>query len=382
MKSRKSTQIIQLGIADGFRPRVPVQLEKAPAGLEFRNTLLATPFLPLSIVSQLLERFRTRNVKFPGRSAKPLARLPVTEMKPWIRDLSDMWQALFGKMPPLKVSFRARALPDTWADFRMDRHSWANSGLAHVLLVMLAVLPAFIHGSEPPQDDTVIYDFTLLSINLPPIPPGEGKIGGGGGGGDRSPTPAPKGGAPKFDINQFTPPQVVLKNLQPILPADPTLLGDPKIELAEMKLDNLGDPFGPDWVDPTQGSGFGGGIGTGEGTGIGPGFGGGFGEGSGGGLGGGIYSVGGGVSFPELIYGPDPPYSEAARKAKFKGTVVLVITVQPDGTVSNPRVMKPLGLGLDENAVRTVLTWKFRPAMKGNTAVPVLISVEVNFNLF
>ena len=169
MKSRNSTQIIQLGIADGFRPRVPVRLEKAPAGLEFRNTQLAAPFLPLSIVSQLLERFRTRNVKFPGRSAKPLTRLPVTEMKPWIRDLSDMWQALFGKMAPLKVSVRARALPDTWADFRMDKHSWANSGLAHLLLVVLAVLPAFIHGSEPPQDDTVIYDFTKLSLTLPPI---------------------------------------------------------------------------------------------------------------------------------------------------------------------------------------------------------------------
>ena len=210
----------------GNRRRVPASRSRSIGKGSGRSGVsgipcLPPPSFPFPSSANLLERFRTRNVKFPGRSAKPLARLPVTEMKPWIRDLSDMWQALFGKMPPLKVSFRARALPDTWADFRMDRHSWANSGLAHVLLVMLAVLPAFIHGSEPPQDDTVIYDFTLLSINLPPIPPGEGKIGGGGGGGDRSPTPAPKGGAPKFDINQFTPPQVVLKNLQPILPADP-----------------------------------------------------------------------------------------------------------------------------------------------------------------
>ena len=79
-------------------------------------------------------------------------------------------------------------------------------------------------------------------------------------------------------------------------------------------------------------------------------------------LGGGVYSVGGGVSEPIPIYKPEPAYSEEARKAKYQGTVVLWIVVDAAGAVTDCRVVKPLGLGLDEKAVETVRTWKFKPA--------------------
>jgi len=60
--------------------------------------------------------------------------------------------------------------------------------------------------------------------------------------------------------------------------------------------------------------------------------------------------VGGGVSAPVAIYKIEPEYSEEARKAKFQGTVVLSIVVDEQGLPRSFKVVKPLGLGLDEKA--------------------------------
>src|SRR5579883_300965 len=98
--------------------------------------------------------------------------------------------------------------------------------------------------------------------------------------------------------------------------------------------------------------------------------------------GGWVFSVGGGVSEPVPIYDPDPPYSEQARKAKYQGTVVLMIVVDAQGNVRDVQVVKPLGLGLDEEAVKTVKTWKFKPAQRNGVPVAVRLDVEVTFRLF
>jgi TonB family protein len=92
--------------------------------------------------------------------------------------------------------------------------------------------------------------------------------------------------------------------------------------------------------------------------------------------------VGPGVSAPIPISKPDPAYSERARQAKFQGTVVMQITVDPEGNVSGARVVKPLGLGLDAKALETVRTWTFQPAMKDGVPVPVTVMVEFSFRLF
>jgi TonB family protein len=92
--------------------------------------------------------------------------------------------------------------------------------------------------------------------------------------------------------------------------------------------------------------------------------------------------VGGGVSAPIPIYKPEPAYSEEARKAKYQGTVVLWIVVDAQGNVADCRVVKPLGLGLDEKAVEGVKVWKFKPAMRNGTPVAVRVMMEVSFRLF
>ena len=101
---------------------------------------------------------------------------------------------------------------------------------------------------------------------------------------------------------------------------------------------------------------------------------------SGGGVGGGAFAVGGDVTEPIPIYDPDPPYSEEARKAKYEGTVALKITVDAQGAVRDVQVVKPLGLGLDEKAIETVRTWKFKPGTKNGIPVTVWALVEFTFH--
>jgi periplasmic protein TonB len=219
----------------------------------------------------------------------------------------------------------------------------------------------------PPPDDYIM-----------PVAPG--KIGGGGGGGDHDKMAASHGTAPRFAAEQLTPPLAVVRNQNPALPAEPTLIGPPDIVLPQS--DRYGDPMANILNPPSNGPGSGGGIGSGEGGGIGSGRGPGIGEGSGGGIGGGVYRVGGGVSAPRPIYDPDPEYSEEARKAKFQGTVLLTAVIGPDGRPRDLRISRSLGMGLDQKALDAVWKWRFSPAMKDNHPVSVMVSIEVAFRLY
>jgi len=92
--------------------------------------------------------------------------------------------------------------------------------------------------------------------------------------------------------------------------------------------------------------------------------------------------LGGDVKAPVLIHRPEPPYTPEARKDKVQGTVVLAITIDAEGNVTDARVTKSLRKDLDESAVKTVRTWKFQPATRKGKPVPFKVNVEVSFRLF
>ena len=94
-----------------------------------------------------------------------------------------------------------------------------------------------------------------------------------------------------------------------------------------------------------------------------------------------VFRIGGDVSAPRLTYKVEPEYSEEARNAKHKGTVVLAIQVWEDGRAHNIRVIRSLGLGLDEKAIQAVQEWKFVPGKKDGIPVKVRANVDVNFRL-
>jgi TonB family protein len=87
------------------------------------------------------------------------------------------------------------------------------------------------------------------------------------------------------------------------------------------------------------------------------------------------------VTKPVPVYKSNPVYTPEAKRAKIQGTVVLRVTVEPDGTVGDVKVIRSLDKRLDQSAVDAVKTWKFKPATKAGKPIAVETSVEINYRL-
>jgi TonB family protein len=250
--------------------------------------------------------------------------------------------------------------------------------LLHVLAGGVLVSSSLWIAQNPEKVKATLSTITDISPII--LPPALTQAGGGGGGGDRDKLDAPKGAAPKFAHEQFTPPQVIKRNPDPKLAIEETVIAPPQLQLPQVG--QLADPLSNVIGPPSNGTGSGGGIGSGSGGGLGSGRGPGVGPGWGGGIGGGAYRVGGGVSAPRALFSPEPEYSDEARKVKHQGTVVLFVVVGPDGRPHELRVSRSLGFGLDEKAMEAVKQWRFEPAKKDGRPVAVQINIEVNFRLY
>jgi periplasmic protein TonB len=111
--------------------------------------------------------------------------------------------------------------------------------------------------------------------------------------------------------------------------------------------------------------------------------GGGPGRDSGPGSGGEVYGIGNGVSAPIPLRRPQPAYTADAMRARLQGVVVLNCVVRPDGRCSDIRVMQSLDsvFGLDDQAVASAREWRFRPGQRLGSPVPVLVTLEIAFNI-
>ncbi len=311
-----------------------------------------------------------------------LARLlaPQGTEAPWYISLFESVRDLIKPpvLPPLEVTSRPVAVKDIWGLYDKDPKSRYISVGAHVAIFALL----WFGFSSPIVQKAIKQQFNLIDPNIKPFVPEAPKkqntMQGGGGGGAREPLPVSKGKLPKPSMKQFVPPMIV--DHTPKLAMDPSILAPPDTPLPQSNLNNWGDPLAK-LINGSNGNGSGGGMGNGSGGGVGSGSGGGFGPGSGGGVGGGVFKVGGGVSAPAVLYKVDPEYSEEARKAKYSGTVLLSVIVDTEGKARDIRVIKSLGMGLDEKAIEAVQKWKFKPGMNKGTAVNVRAQIEVNFRL-
>ena len=287
--------------------------------------------------------------------------------QPWFKSLLGNIKDAINppKLPPLQITSKAVEVPEIWGAYGGGQ---GRSGVASVL-IHAAVLAAlfFLFQTKPFQKKIKqVTDLYFQPLPEPKVKLPKASEKAGGGGGQHDLKPASQGEAPKFAKKQFIAPTMAIP--QPKLPMVPTITADaPKIEA-----DQYGDPLSK----LNEGS-----LGNGTGTGVGSGSGNGYGPGSGGGMGGGAYHIGGEVSAPTLIFKTEPEYSEEARKAKYSGSVLLSIVVDANGLPRDIKVVRPLGLGLDEKAIEAVMKWRFRPGMKGGRAVPVQAQVEVSFRL-
>jgi protein TonB len=204
------------------------------------------------------------------------------------------------------------------------------------------------------------------------------KPGGHGGGGTHDKLAASPGALPLMSLeDQLAPPEAVLLNQRPKLPEPPSVMALSAVPLPPPG--QLGDPLSAVSGPVSNGPGSEGGIGSDQGGGVGPRGGPGFGpydQGN-------VYRPGvGGVTPPSPLYAPDPDYSDAARKAKYQGSVILWLVVGADGLPHHLRVARSLGMGLDEKALDAVRLWRFQPATLNGQPVAVEINVEVSFRLY
>jgi TonB family protein len=296
-----------------------------------------------------------------------LARLlaPDTEI-PWYKSIFENIREFVHpeELPPLELTSRPVAVKDIWGQ------GTSRKALASSVLFQCAAVAALVLLGTNAKVQKAITNVVLMSPPPPPKPV-QAKPNQGGGGGSRSPLPPLKAELPKPAPKQFVPPLVTIEH--PALVMDASLIAPPDAWAAPTGA--IGNPLGQ--IGGGGGFGSGGGIGNGRGNGIGNGNG----SGAGGGNGGGVYSLGNGTTPPSVLSKVDPEYSEEARKAKYSGSVVLSIVVNTDGKAEEIKVVKSLGMGLDEKAIEAVQKWRFIPGKNKGVAVKVRAQIEVNFRL-
>ena len=83
-----------------------------------------------------------------------------------------------------------------------------------------------------------------------------------------------------------------------------------------------------------------------------------------------------------LISNFEPPSNQFAQDAGVAGMALYHVVIGADGKPGEIAVARPIGFGLDENAVEAIQGARFEPATKAGKPVPVLIDLVVQFRIF
>ena len=94
-----------------------------------------------------------------------------------------------------------------------------------------------------------------------------------------------------------------------------------------------------------------------------------------------VYEVGNGVTAPIVVKEVRPVDTPGALRAKIEGSVSLESVVKEDGTVADIKVVKPLDAELDQQAIKALAQWLFKPGTRNGKPVPVRITCELRFTL-
>jgi len=237
-------------------------------------------------------------------------------------------------------------------------------------LVILLGIRAASHPFPPtPHGDTIhITDFPFFAPHT--------ATNGGNGAGSNDPVAPIEGRTPPYSATPLAPPMAPLIQ-QPKLPAESAI----DIRLPDdNSMPNIGVHNSTNVTLASNGPGIHGGMGTGKNGGDGPGSGDrGWGPGSGDEI---YYPNQRGVIAPRPIFMPEAEFSDEARRQKYQGLCVVALLVDAHGNPQNVHVIRTLGMGLDEQALKAVRRYRFKPGTKDGKPVPVMISVAVDFHLY
>jgi protein TonB len=320
-----------------------------------------------SLIANLREAFSKNNEEPLQLESKPIKTDLIFKEEGVFTSLWHSVRDVFFpvKLPPLVLESKPVAVVD-----RMKtKQNPMATGSAVVIYALLILLIAYLLHKKV-QFSAPVKAMVLTDLTVPPqAPPRAAAMGGGGG--QRGPTPVTKGTPPKFADTQIVPPNKP-PLIEPKIHIEPTIEVQQDVKMAS-SIPQIGIASSP-LVGMSMGNGSGTGLGSGNGSGLGP--------GSGGNTGGGPRRIGGGVSAPVLIYSVEPEFSEEARKAKVAGNVLVNLWVDTSGNPSHVRVIRGVGMGLDEKARDAVMQYRFKPAMENGRPVLVELNVEVNFQIF
>lgn len=281
------------------------------------------------------------------------------------------------------------------------QRQYIKVGLAGAMFCWLLMIVIYIgiYFYSPAQEVVEITQSQklIMYVALPPaIKPkpvmakASSKSGGGGGGGDRSMTAPSKGKLPKavFENPIISPSTKPPEIKNPVLPVLPTIKVQPELIEAQNKNLSFGIPNATNDL-ASGGPGSGGGIGTNRGGAVGGGIGYGYGPGIGDNTGGGpsrigdnkVYNASKSIVNPVITYKQKPKYTTEAQRDKIQGSVILSAILSKDGTISELKVVRGLGYGLDEEAIKAAYKIKFVPGKKNDQPINVRVSLEFVFQL-
>jgi TonB family protein len=95
----------------------------------------------------------------------------------------------------------------------------------------------------------------------------------------------------------------------------------------------------------------------------------------------GVYRPGAGITVPRLLRQVQPNYTDAARRAKIAGTVLVEAVIGTDGVPRSMRIIRSLDdqFGLDQEALKAAAQWRFEPGTRDGQPVPVMVTLEMTF---
>jgi protein TonB len=90
--------------------------------------------------------------------------------------------------------------------------------------------------------------------------------------------------------------------------------------------------------------------------------------------------VGGAIKAPQKVLDVKPVYPPIALASRVSGVVIIEARIGADGAIEDARVLRSIPL-LDEAALDAVRQWRFTPTLLNGQAVPIMMTMTVNFTL-
>jgi TonB family protein len=87
------------------------------------------------------------------------------------------------------------------------------------------------------------------------------------------------------------------------------------------------------------------------------------------------------ASLPTVLSEVPAVYTEEAKRSRIQGVVRLALFVDENGKAQGIRVEHALDSGLDQEAIKAVRGWRFRPGERDGRPVRVMVHVEITFSL-